>query len=111
MEITGSITRLNIIDELLLHNIGGTLTGTYDTIDCESILKFKKDHYPLEQKVHIVLDGTAYHKDLSEKGFIPYNETTSKMQHGLVVIYFLFPTDKQPTIVVQPVMVRPTIQR
>ncbi|CAM3597855.1 hypothetical protein VIAQ111709_02695 [Vibrio aquimaris] len=31
-------------------------------------------------------------KNLSQKGFIPYNEATSKMQHGLVVFDFLFPT-------------------
>lgn len=39
-------------------------------------------------------------KNLSQKGFIPNNETTSKMQHGLVVFYFLFPTNKQSTITI-----------
>ncbi|WP_419208620.1 hypothetical protein ACN08N_06415 [Photobacterium leiognathi subsp. mandapamensis] len=39
-------------------------------------------------------------KNLSQKGFIPNNEATSKMQHGLVVFYFLFPTNEQPTITV-----------
>ncbi len=39
-------------------------------------------------------------KNLSQKGFIPYNEATSKMQHGLVVFDFLFPTNKQSTITV-----------
>ncbi|MGL1053907.1 hypothetical protein ACSTD8_22660, partial [Vibrio vulnificus] len=36
------------------------------TIDSESIVRFfwklKKEHYPLEQTVHIVLDGAAYHR-------------------------------------------------
>lgn len=39
-------------------------------------------------------------KNLSQKGFIPNNEATSKMQHGLVVFDFLFPTNKQSTITV-----------
>ena len=39
-------------------------------------------------------------KSLSQKGFIPNNEATSKMQHGLVVFDFLLPTNKQSTITV-----------
>jgi transposase len=66
IEATGSRTRLNIIGALLLQNIGATVTDTYDTINSESIVRFfwklKKEHYPLEQKVHLVLDGAAYHQ-------------------------------------------------
>ncbi|EJL6579348.1 IS630 family transposase [Vibrio cholerae] len=62
----GSQSRLNIIGALPLQNIGGTVTETYDTINSESVVrpfwKLKKEHYPLEQKVHLVLDGTAYHQ-------------------------------------------------
>ncbi|MGL0930528.1 IS630 family transposase [Vibrio vulnificus] len=66
IETTGSRTRLNIIGALPLQNIGATVTDTYDTINSESIVRFfwklKKEHYPLEQKVHLVLDGAAYHQ-------------------------------------------------
>ncbi|CAH8233208.1 transposase [Vibrio aestuarianus] len=66
IETTGSRTRLNIIGALPLQNIGATVTETYDTINSESIVRFfwklKKEHYPLEQKVHLVLDGAAYHQ-------------------------------------------------
>ncbi len=61
IETTGSRTRLNIIGALPLQNIGSTVTEMYDTINSESIVRFfwklKKEHYPLEQKVHLVLDG------------------------------------------------------
>lgn len=63
IETTGSRTRLNIIGALALKDIGATITDIYDTIDSESIVRFfwklKKEHYPLEQRVHIVLDGAA----------------------------------------------------
>lgn len=66
IDTTGSRSRLNIIGALPLQNIGGTVTETYDTINSESVVrpfwKLKKEHYPLEQKVHLVLDGTAYHQ-------------------------------------------------
>ncbi len=66
IETTGSRTRLNIIGALPLQNIGATVTDTSDTINSESIVRFfwklKKEHYPLEQKVHLVLDGAAYHQ-------------------------------------------------
>ncbi|MDF4877447.1 IS630 family transposase [Vibrio parahaemolyticus] len=66
IETTGSRTRLNIIGALPLQNIGATVTEMYDTINSESIVRFfwklKKEHYPLEQKVHLVLDGAAYHQ-------------------------------------------------
>lgn len=66
IETTGSRTRLNIIGALALKDIGATITDTYDTIDSESIVRFfwklNKEHYRLEQRVHIVLDGAAYHR-------------------------------------------------
>ena len=66
IETTGSRTRLNLIGALLLEDIGATVTETYDTINSESIVRFfwklKKEHYPLERKVHLVLDGAAYHR-------------------------------------------------
>ncbi|SNX50671.1 hypothetical protein VTH8203_04332 [Vibrio thalassae] len=66
IEKTGNRTRLNIIGALPLQDIGATVTGSYDTINSESIVRFfwklKKEHYPLEQNVHLVLDGAAYHQ-------------------------------------------------
>lgn len=66
IETTGSRTRLNVIGALPLQNIGATVTDTYDSISSDSIvcffLKLKKEHYPLEQKVHLVLDGAAYNQ-------------------------------------------------
>lgn len=66
IETTGSRTRLNLIGALSLEDIGATVTETYDTINSESIVRFfwklKKEHYPLEQKIHLVLDGAAYHR-------------------------------------------------
>jgi transposase len=66
IETTGSRTRLNLIGALSLENIGATVTETYETINSESIVRFlwklKKERYPLEQKVHLILDGAAYHR-------------------------------------------------
>lgn len=66
IETTGSRSRLNLIGALSLDDISATVIDTYDTIDSESIIRFfwklKKAHYPLEQTVHIVLDGAAYHR-------------------------------------------------
>ncbi|ARP40627.1 IS630 family transposase [Vibrio syngnathi] len=66
IETTGSRTRLNLIGALSLEDIGATVTETYDTINSGSIVRFfwklKKEHYPLEQKVHLILDGAAYHR-------------------------------------------------
>ncbi|BBM66908.1 hypothetical protein VA249_35540 [Vibrio alfacsensis] len=66
IETTGSRTRVNLIGALPLIDISATITDTYETIDSESIVRFfwklKKEHYPLEQTVHIVLDGAAYHR-------------------------------------------------
>ncbi len=72
IETTGSRTRLNLIGALSLEDIGATVTETYDTINSESIVRFfwklKKEHYPLEQKVHLILDGAAYHRAKLVKG-------------------------------------------
>lgn len=66
IETTGSRTRLNIIGALPLEDIGSTVIQTYDTINSENIVRFfwklKKECYPLEQKVHLILDGAAYHR-------------------------------------------------
>ncbi len=65
-ETTGRLTRLNLIGALSLENIGAAVTETYETINSESIVRFfwklKKGHCPLEQKVHLILDGAAKHQ-------------------------------------------------
>ncbi len=62
-ETTGSHTRLNIIGALSLEDIGATVTENYNTINSECIVRFlaklKQEHYPLEQKVHLILDSAA----------------------------------------------------
>lgn len=57
--MTESSTRLNIICALAVKDIDVTIIDTYDMIYSESIVRFfwklKKEHYPLEQTVHICL--------------------------------------------------------
>lgn len=62
IETTGSRSRLNIIGALPLQNIGATVTETYDTINSESIVRFFWKLKKEQQKVHLVLDGAAYHQ-------------------------------------------------
>lgn len=73
IETTGSRTRLNFVGALNLDDIAATVTESYDTINSESIARFfwklKKEHYPLEQKVHIILDGAGYHRSQLVKDF------------------------------------------
>lgn len=62
---------MNLIGALSLKDISTTITDTYEAIDSESIVRFfwklKKENYPLEQTVHIVLDGAAYHRSEMER--------------------------------------------
>lgn len=64
IETTGNHTHLNLIGALSLKNIDTTVTETYDNINSESIVRFlwelKKEHYPLAQKVHLILSGAPY---------------------------------------------------
>ncbi|MFH0258811.1 IS630 family transposase [Vibrio rumoiensis] len=73
IETTGSRTRLNFVGALNLTDISTTVTESYETIDSESIARFfwklKKDHYPLDQKIHVILDGAGYHRSQLVKDF------------------------------------------
>ncbi len=73
IETTGSRTRLNFVGALNLTDISTTVTESYETIDSESIARFfwklKKAHYPLEQKIHVILDGAGYHRSQLVKDF------------------------------------------
>lgn len=57
---------MNLIGALPLNDISATIIDIYETIDNENIVRFfwklKKEHYPLEQTVHIVFDGVVYHR-------------------------------------------------
>ena len=73
IETTGSRTRLNFVGALNLTDISATVTDSYETINSESIARFfwklKKEHYPLAQKVHVILDGAGYHRSQLVKDF------------------------------------------
>ena len=65
LETTGSRTRLNVIGALNLSNIGATIVSNYESINSENIVRFfckLRESYPLEHKLHIVLDGAGYHR-------------------------------------------------
>jgi transposase len=65
VETTGSRTRLNIMGALNLNDIGSTVIREYDTINSESIAQFFiaiRETYPINQRVHIILDGAGYHR-------------------------------------------------
>ncbi|WP_413283639.1 IS630 family transposase [Vibrio sp. MA40-2] len=73
IETTGSRTRLNFVGALNLTDIAATVTDSYETINSESIArffwKFKKEHYPLGQKINVILDGAGYHRSQLVKDF------------------------------------------
>ena len=65
IETTGSRSRINIIGALNLSDIGATVVNSYDRINSESVVQFFKqvrETYPLEHKLHIILDGAGYHR-------------------------------------------------
>jgi transposase len=65
LETTGSRSRLNVIGALNLSDIGGTIVSDYESINSENIVRFfckLRDSYPLEHKLHIILDGAGYHR-------------------------------------------------
>ncbi len=65
VETTGSRSRLNLIGALNLTDIGGTIINDYETINSENIVRFFcqiRERYPLEHKLHIILDGAGYHR-------------------------------------------------
>ena len=65
VKTTGSRTRLNIMGALNLNDIGSTVVREYDTINGLNIGKFFiaiRETYPVQQKIHIILDGAGYHR-------------------------------------------------
>ena len=65
LETTGSHSRLNVIGALNLSDVGATVVSDYDSINSKNIVRFLcqlRDSYPLDHKLHIILDGTGYHR-------------------------------------------------
>lgn len=66
LSTTGSRTRLNLVGALSLKELDRPLIESYESINSENIVRFfwklKKEHYPLKQKVHLILDGAGYHR-------------------------------------------------
>lgn len=65
LETTGSRSRLNIVGGLNLTDISRTVVCEYDSINSENIVRFfcqLRDSYPLEHKLHLILDGAGYHR-------------------------------------------------
>ncbi len=65
IETTGSRSRLNIVGALNLLDIGNTVISAYESINSENIVRFfcrLRESYPLNQKLHLILDGAGYHR-------------------------------------------------
>lgn len=65
IETTGSRSRLNIVGALNLSDLGHPIIDDYDTVNSENIVRFLckiRERYPLNHKVHLVLDGAGYHR-------------------------------------------------
>lgn len=65
LETTGSRSRLKIIGALNLSDIGATVVSNYESINSDKIVRFfcqLRKSYPLEHKLHIILDGVVYHR-------------------------------------------------
>ena len=67
LETTGNRSRLNIVGALNLSDIGATIVSDYESINSENIVRFfcrLRESYPLNHKLHIILDGAGYHLSL-----------------------------------------------
>lgn len=64
IETTGSRTRLNLIGALTLNDIASAVVNEYEFVNSESIVHFLgqlREKYPLNHKLHLILDGAGYH--------------------------------------------------
>lgn len=62
---TASRTRINLMGAIELENIEKTIAVEYETINSESVIDFLKklrEQYPIELKLHIILDQSGYHR-------------------------------------------------
>ena len=65
LETTGNRSQLNIVGALNLSNIEATIVSDYESINSENMVRFfckLREGYPLNHKLHIILDGAGYHR-------------------------------------------------
>jgi transposase len=65
VETSGSRTRLNLMGAVNLAALDKTVIKEYDKINSHNIARFFiaiRETYPIQQKLHIVLDGAGYHR-------------------------------------------------
>lgn len=65
VETSGSRTRLNLMGAINLTALDKTVIREYDKINSHNIARFfiaLRETYPIQQKLHIVLDGAGYHR-------------------------------------------------
>ncbi|MGL4894126.1 MAG: IS630 family transposase [Shewanella sp.] len=70
IETTGSRTRINLIGALSLNDIAGAVVNEFERVNSESIVQFfgqLREKYPLEHKLHLILDGAGYHRAMIVK--------------------------------------------
>ena len=64
IETTGSRTRLNLLGAVVLNDIAGAIVNEYEFVNSETIVRFLgqlREKYPLNHKLHLILDGAGYH--------------------------------------------------
>ena len=65
VETCGSCTRQNLMDAINLTVLDKTVIREYDKINSHNIARFfiaLRETYPIQQKLHIVLDCAGYHR-------------------------------------------------
>lgn len=65
VETSGSRTRLNLMGAINLTALDKTVIREYDKINSHNIARFFiaiRETYPIQQKLHIILDGAGYHR-------------------------------------------------
>ncbi len=64
IETTGSRTRINLLGAVALNDIAGAIVNEYEFVNSETIVQFfgqLREKYPLNHKLHLILDGAGYH--------------------------------------------------
>lgn len=67
---TRSRTRLNIVGAIRLGHLAETMTAQYKTVNGDSIINFFEQYkafYADKKNIHLVLDGTGYHRSQEVK--------------------------------------------
>jgi transposase len=64
IETTGSRTRINLLGAMALDDIAGAIVNEYEFVNSATIVQFfgqLREKYPLNHKLHLILDGAGYH--------------------------------------------------